>query len=640
MMQELLRLRAELFKAKVDDTESVSERKLQIIQSNLYGVDKDLFAVNIAMLRLWLSLAVEAARPIALPNLDFKIAEGDSLLSFPYQTERLRRIEGMKRDYFDPKTPNKSSLKDAIDGEIRSAFAASEKTLGYKVDFDFKINFSEVYHSQKPSSDITGGLLLGDRLAEADKPGGFDIVIANPPYVRQEGIKQRMGEAYKKTLLSIYSGAAEGKSDLYVYFYARGMEILRPGGVHVFVCSNSWLDVGYGGKLQGFLLQTGNVQAIYDSAVERQFSTASVNTIISVIRKGEHKETDVTTFYYLQEAFDDALRPDGNKRIVTRTRKELWEAGIEQDEQDTQDEKNKQKHPAHSVHPVKYLGDKWGGKYLRAPDIYWTILKKGKGKLVRLGDIATVRFGIKTGANEFFYLDAAKIAEWGIEDEFLKPVIKSPRECRGFQIDASQLRVKLFMCHKDKSGLKGTRALIYIADGERKRFNDVPSCRTRRNWWDLGQREMPTLICSSSISDLFRVFGNPGVFADKRMYEIHLDDIHRDRVLASTNSTLCSLFLELGSRTGLGEGLVDLTVYEVAQTIIFNPNNFDHATAIMDRLRKRSSLAFSQEIRDPDRRALDDIIFDALGLTSGEREAVYEAVIDLVTKRLDKAKSV
>lgn len=53
----------------------------------------------------------------------------------------------------------------------------------------------------------------------------------------------------------------------------------------------------------------------------------------------------------------------------------------------------------------KYEGDKWGGKYLRAPDIYWKILEKGKDKLVRLGDIAEVRRGFTTGVNEFFYVE-------------------------------------------------------------------------------------------------------------------------------------------------------------------------------------------------------------------------------------------
>ena len=62
----------------------------------------------------------------------------------------------------------------------------------------------------------------------------------------------------------------------------------------------------------------------------------------------------------------------------------------------------------------KYAGDKWGGKYLRAPDIYWTILEKGKDKLVRLGDIAEVRFGaLLRGRTEFFYLDDEAIRRLG-----------------------------------------------------------------------------------------------------------------------------------------------------------------------------------------------------------------------------------
>ena len=81
MMGELLRLRDALFQSKEIDSKSTYQRKLDIIQNNLYGVDKDEFAVNITMLRLWLSLAVdyEGDIPEPLPNLDYKVAAGDSL---------------------------------------------------------------------------------------------------------------------------------------------------------------------------------------------------------------------------------------------------------------------------------------------------------------------------------------------------------------------------------------------------------------------------------------------------------------------------------------------------------------------------------------------------------------------------------
>jgi hypothetical protein len=154
------------------------------------------------------------------------------------------------------------------------------------------------------------------------------------------------------------------------------------------------------------------------------------------------------------------------------------------------------------IKTARYIGNKWGGKYLRAPDIFFTILEKGKGKLVRLGDIAEVRRGFTTGANKFFYLEpTGKPAPAGylhvrngagwegeIEEEFLKPVIKSPRECRSILIKPEDLRYKIFMCHRDKSELKGTAALEYIRWGETQRYHERPSCRGRQRWWDVGMR--------------------------------------------------------------------------------------------------------------------------------------------------------
>jgi type I restriction-modification system DNA methylase subunit len=81
MMHELLDLRACLFASNNLGAESVYGRKLEIIEHNLYGVDKDVFAVNIARLRLWLSLSVDGDKPQPLPNLKYKLEQGDSLIT-------------------------------------------------------------------------------------------------------------------------------------------------------------------------------------------------------------------------------------------------------------------------------------------------------------------------------------------------------------------------------------------------------------------------------------------------------------------------------------------------------------------------------------------------------------------------------
>ena len=679
MMQELLHLRESLFSSKNLGDASLYKRKREIIENNLFGVDKDTFAVQIASLRLWLSLAIESEKPRPLPNLKYKIGCGDSLLSpvddsqtqqdlhrralieqfrarkseyakeFHYQKkqeieaeiDRLRiELAQMFNHLPDPPKPqqitlaesNVQPLKEKIK-RVMNADAHDSKPQAEKFQKELN-NLNKQIQEWKSQLNIkvydSGDVFdWSVEFAEIFAEGGFDIVLANPPYVRQEEIDKKA----KPKLLKLYAETMSGKSDLYVAFYQRALEILKTNGVHVFVCSNSWLDVGYGGKLQNYLLENAQVLAIYDSAVERQFATADVNTIISFINKKESQPTDETKFVSLQAPFNEAIVDEEKRRTVIKTNKEILTAG--------RNEKN------------VYKGDKWGGKYLRAPDIYFTILEKGKDKLVRLGDIADVRRGITTGANEFFYLNDEDQERWQVEDEFLRPVIKSPRECRSIVVNPDDLKFKLFYCHKDKSELQGTNALRYIEWGETDEewINPKteepnppylrPSCRGRRNWYDVGTQIPPEFLWFKAFNDRFLVLSNVDKFAvSDRFYCITLNEDHQSesaKMNISLNSSVCHLFTELNGRVNLGAGALDNMTYETANIIVLSPkvfsiNGFSQIT--------RSVFPAAQEIQQPDRQELDNIIFDALDLTKGEREAVYEAVIDLVSKRLNKAKTI
>ena len=245
MMQELIELQVRLFNV-TQDAKSLYDLKLEIIQRNLYGVDIDDFAVNIAMLRLWLSLAIdyEGATPEPLPNLDFKVVCGDSLLgpdpssgaevqvALGQDVERVRLLGRRKGQYL---RASNGADKDRLRAEIAELTAAVREESGSKDTkgvVDWRVQFAEVFSEDRR---------------------GFDIGIANPPFVRQENIG-----ANKASLVQLYSGAAVARSDLYCYFYARALQLLNGGGMHVFVCSNSWLDVGYGAKLQEYLLSNAH----------------------------------------------------------------------------------------------------------------------------------------------------------------------------------------------------------------------------------------------------------------------------------------------------------------------------------------------------------------------------------------------
>jgi hypothetical protein len=189
---------------------------------------------------------------------------------------------------------------------------------------------------------------------------------------------------------------------------------------------------------------------VLDNQAKRSFAQADVNTVIVLFSSPDDRRDwaldKAARFVMFKVPFEHILSPiifdeieaaTGRKttpeyRTCPITQKSLLEDGWEWPEDTTEEIK---KRFGLTVKGSKYGGNKWGGKYLRAPEIYWTILEKGKGKLVRLGNIAKVRFGIKTGANEFFFMDNEKIRIWHIEKEFLKPIIKSPKECKKVIID-------------------------------------------------------------------------------------------------------------------------------------------------------------------------------------------------------------
>ncbi|MCX8112199.1 MAG: Eco57I restriction-modification methylase domain-containing protein, partial [Bacteroidia bacterium] len=507
---------------------------------------------------------------------------------------------------------------------------------------------------------------------------GFDIVIGNPPYVRQEKIAppgfspadfggehsdrwKEQKKAYKAKLQHSVAAAwpkffryqpgqanfrkLEGKSDLYIYFYLHGLSLLNPKGSFCFITSNSWLDVGYGRDLQEFLLRHSHIKFILDNERKRSFAQADVNTVIVLLAPPDDR-TDAgldktARFVLFKVPFEDVATAETFKaleavadrassdrwRCTVRSQRELYEESLERDEDDELAAK------AHTI-PIQtphYQAGKWGGKYLRAPDIFFTILEKGKGKLVRLGDIAEVRFGIKTGANEFFYLEpTGKPAPAGyihvrngagwegeLEEEFLQPVIKSPRECRTIVIKPEDLRYKIFLCHKDKSDLKGTAALEYIKWGESQGYHLRPTCRGRQRWWDVGIRSKARINLNYLVDETMRFFlKEDGFFVSDNFQEWHISSDTFWQAGVTANSTVFQLFANIAGRANFGGGLMKIQTYEVAAIETLSPTTLD-AKVCRQVLERADRL----ELNSFDRRALDEVVFDVLGLTPGEREA-------------------
>lgn len=735
------------------------EEKKKIIERNIYGNDIKEWATNIAKLRLWLDLFVDAEEEVLknqmeplLPNLSFKIRFGDGLVQrIGRETIPLRKIKsfvGTQRNALKNLIQKKEYVyKTSGQEEYKKTLYLEKKLLwnaldDYKIEAQQKIQrinsqlnkiqfdlfgeniedkqktlFEKELKKEKKSLEATLNdiskfeeelrkqkevpMLWDLAFAEVfqmENKKGFDIVIANPPYVRQERIEDLTGfypkKEYKEKLIQQmredwyrdYEGETkfgvkspiphkfDRKCDLYVYFYLKGLKLLNPDGVLCYISSNSWLDVQFGRVLQEVLLKRVPIVAIYDNQVKRSFKHADINTIIAIFKAPKMKDFDEeikqneVSFVMFKKPFEEIMfseifidleKDEGFKKYPEGKRRETEIFRIHKINQKELFEFGKDKNTG------EYIGHKWGGKYLRAPEIYWVILEKGKDKLIPLEQIVHPRFDVKTGIIKFFYLSKEDLERWQIEKEFLYPIIRSTKDCKTIVIKEEQIRFQMFYCDKPKSELRKTQALKYIEWGEKQKRPDgtlwinAPSLRGRQIWY-YPDVKFYDLLWWVNIGDRYACFYNPKKFiaADNKFYGFEKRiNFNSEKFVLLMNSTLVLFFAELSGQELTGaltflhhtiENLEKMWVVDLSKV------NFKKIKDIKRNLFSReiksifTELGFdpNKPIREqepnplPDRKALDDIVFDALGLTEEERKEVYWSVAELVKNRLEKAKSV
>jgi type I restriction-modification system DNA methylase subunit len=377
MLHELLDLRACLFNTKRLDSVSVYQRKLEIIQNNVYGVDIDPFATNIARLRLWLSLVVdfEGLKPLPLPNLDFKIEAGDSLIApDPQGTINLAFRDDVVRQFREKK-----------DAYIKTHEYGEKQTLKQEID-NLRQEITKWTHSGKASVQ---GFDWAVEFADVFREGGFDIVVANPPYVRQELIKD-LKPILQKTFPLIYTGT----SDLYTYFYARALQLLRSGGMLTFISSNKWFRANYGAKLKQHIADTCTIFSITDFGDLPVFESATAYPMIFIAQKGGASKgsTRFTQVKTLDTPYPDVLA------IIRETGQLLPSSAID------------------------------GANWMLTDTTSASRLSQMKKAGVPLGEYVKgqIYYGIKTGFNPAFVIDGAKRAELIAQDpksaEIIKPL--------------------------------------------------------------------------------------------------------------------------------------------------------------------------------------------------------------------------
>lgn len=281
-----------------------AEIKKSIIQNNIYGVDIEKGAVDIARLRFWLSIVVDEETPSPLPNLDYKIMQGNSLIEsfMGVDLSKLTYEKEYKKDkgeisLFDDE---KNRLQKTVSHLLSSYYSCSEHDRKVKLQQEISNTINKQLEAQAYNPSILAKLKeinlaennkfflwhtwFSDVFNRDDKEG-FDIVIGNPPYGANI---DELVPLYER----LYPKTSHGYKDIYKYFYDFGLSICRKDGSLCYITPNTFLRQPRYGDLRRVLLEY-NITQILDLG-ENIFMDAVVPVAICLCKNASNKNNEVS----------------------------------------------------------------------------------------------------------------------------------------------------------------------------------------------------------------------------------------------------------------------------------------------------------------------------------------------------------
>ncbi|WP_373532281.1 Eco57I restriction-modification methylase domain-containing protein [Vampirovibrio sp.] len=505
----------------------------------------------------------------------------------------------------------------------------------------------------------------------------FELIIGNPPYVRQELFGQSSDED-KLNLIKNYAllfadyvnqypeqhKLFSQKADLYQWFFLQAHPMLSADGILAYVVSNSWLNSVFGHYLRQFISHHFHWLYMVESACERWFEDAAINPVIVILQKKKSAQEPAPSPCSLVR-----LHQPLSSWLPEATAPNYWQQLSLKIQQLPQD-------PTVSLQtfsPSQWAElDKTGHWNLafRAPQALLEVASQPQ-LWKALNQLGHVRYPLKTGINAFFYLSKAQAKTRGIEPEFLAPVIRSVKKMKTLKVTANEQCDFLFCCPLSKTELKArgkTGALRYIEWGEgqsspprQKRLTttpwpQIPSVRNNHPWYSLQALATPHLLCNRFIDQRFFFALCQDEFMEDQIFyglTLHHPQQHPpDLIAALLNSTLGCALLEFKGRASLGEGVLQFARCDMADFPILDPDLYTptEQKSIRDafQLLAESPLqAWSQCHDHPYRIALDRAVLTPLHPQLNLSKSIEEfrtelalSILNRVQERKEMAQSV
>lgn len=266
-----------------------SKMKRHIMEQNIYGVDIEKGAVDIARLRFWLAMVVDATEPEPLPNLHFKIMQGNSLLE-SYNGKDLSRLT--KVNIGEPGSLGlQNQDAELLISSLADYYSESDHGKRAKIFNDIINNVRRQIFELTQSEDFmkdVDDLSANDKFflwhtwfADVFANGGFDIIIGNPPYLKEGRANKAIFEAVKD------SPYYQGKMDIWYMFACLGIDMLKSDGNLCFIATNNWVTSSGAKKLRQKINTDAQIIQLCDFKDYMIFKTASIQTMIMQFKKNK-----------------------------------------------------------------------------------------------------------------------------------------------------------------------------------------------------------------------------------------------------------------------------------------------------------------------------------------------------------------
>lgn len=305
---------------EIFEEDNAADIKRHIIQNNIYGVDIEKGAVDIARLRFWLALIIDEKEPMPLPNLDFKIMQGNSLLESYKGVDLDVTSKKLKTGKDTKKTRGVLSLgfeetdvQKTIQDLVKSYFSITDHTLRaqrrQQIDKYVKDYIKICAEGNHEVQDAVDELeipndqffLWHTYFADVFEQGGFDIVIGNPPY----GVSIK--DDYRKAVVASWGNVPD--YEIYYYFIVLAAPLLKEKGIMSYIIPNTFLFNTFAKHFREMLVEKWNVLEILDCTKFPIFESAVVRNAINLFQKdsegskqvGYRNTANVTSFSDLLE---------------------------------------------------------------------------------------------------------------------------------------------------------------------------------------------------------------------------------------------------------------------------------------------------------------------------------------------------